>query len=128
MKQNQSITTIILALIAGLVGGIISCWFFVGAPVFATNSGDNPGFVTTERLQIVDENGAVRATIGIALDGAVRLSMLDENYVPRITMKAGKDAGSISLWDENGSLQVRLKTPASKLMFYDDNKIFWSAP
>jgi len=121
--------TIALALFAGLVGGMISCEFFTGQTVFAEKAMDTFTHVTAERLQIVDENGTVRATLGVGLDGGVRFSMLDENHVPRITMKAAKDTGSLSLWDGEGSLRIQLKAPFSSLTFYEDsNKTVWSAP
>ena len=98
MRQKQNMLTIALALFAGLVGGMISCEFFTGQTVFAEKAMDTFTHVTAEWLQIVDENGTVRATLGVGLDGGVRFSMLDENHVPRITMKAAKDTGSLSLW------------------------------
>ena len=121
--------TTALALVAGLVGGMLSCWFFMGQNVFAEKAVETLSLVTAERLQIVDEKGAVRATLGVGLDGGVRFSMLDENHVPRITMKAATDAGSLSLWDGKGSLRVQLTAPVSTLTFFeDDNKTIWSAP
>lgn len=57
MKQKQSMTTIILSLIAGLVGGMISCWFFIGQAVFAEKKVTHEKVVRAERFEVVDELG-----------------------------------------------------------------------
>ena len=97
MTQRHNILTTALALVAGLVGGMLSCWFFMGQNVFAEKAVETLSLVTAERLQIVDEKGAVRATLGVGLDGGVRFSMLDENHVPRITMKAATDGNVLAV-------------------------------
>jgi hypothetical protein len=121
--------TLILALIAGLLGGVVSSRFLSEQHAFAERTPHQQGFVITEGVMVLDPAGRLRATLGPSGDGGVVLSMLDSNGVPRLTAKASDKVTSLSLWDENGTLRTRLKAPESSLVFFSENGLpAWSSP
>ena len=128
-NRKQQSVTIVLALLAGLLGGVIASQFFSGLRAFAEMESISHGSVITEGLLLLDGTGRLRATLGPSGDGGVALSMLDSKGVPRLTAKASDNTTSLSLWDANGTLQARLKAPASSLVLYGENgRAIWSAP
>jgi hypothetical protein len=127
-RKHQKIT-VILALIAGLLGGAISSHLLSGLTAFGGTDPVSQGSVTTEGILLVDSAGRLRATLGPSGDGGVALSMMDSKGIPRLTAKASEKTASLSLWDENGALQARLKAPNSSLVFYEkDGRALWTAP
>jgi hypothetical protein len=54
MSKKQNTLILVLALIAGLVGGVVSSWFLMGQPVFAERI---PRVIKAHAFQVVDEKG-----------------------------------------------------------------------
>ena len=127
--RKPQFLTLVLALIAGFLGGIVSTQFFTGLPAFAEKAHHHPSALISGGLMVVDSSGKLRATLGPSGDGGVVLSMLDEAGVPRLTAKGADNTASLSLWDAEGRLRARLSTPPSSLVFFgEDAKPTWAAP
>jgi len=71
MDKKQYTLTVTLAVVAGLVGGVVSSWLFVGTPVFAQKT-EVAWVIKANRFTVVDEDGKERAALTL-LAGEPRL-------------------------------------------------------
>ena len=80
MNRKQFIFTLLLALLSGLMGGVLSVWFLMPQSVLAqsTNQDIAVGKITARSITLLDENGNTR--ISIFPGGIV---MLDPQRNPR---------------------------------------------
>ena len=62
MSRKQHSLTVVLALIAGLVGGVISSEFFMGRLVYAEKKPTQEKVVRAEKFELVDKNNKVVAS------------------------------------------------------------------
>ncbi len=86
MSKRQYGLHIGLALIAGLIGGIISSQFFIGEPVFAKKR-----VIKAQEFQVVDNKGKIRAKLGLTFKGDSYLQYFDMNSKGRIILGLDKD-------------------------------------
>src|SRR5712692_3127384 len=77
MSKKQYGLVLVVAMVAGLVGGVVSSWFLGGTPVFALKAPQPAKILQAERFQVVDRNGNIRAELGMMLDGTVSLLLAD---------------------------------------------------
>jgi hypothetical protein len=63
MGSKKQTVTVVMALIAGLVGGVVSSWFFVGQTVFAEKKALQQKVVRAEEFMLVDEDGTCLAKL-----------------------------------------------------------------
>src|SRR3989442_7501235 len=82
MGKKQYLLTVVLAVVAGFVGGVGSSWFLMGAPVFAQKTPESAKVIQAEKFEVVDKDGKVRARlnssgVGIAdQDGKLRVTLM----------------------------------------------------
>jgi len=65
MNRREYWLMVVLALIAGLVGGAVSSMFFIGEPVFAQKTPQHPKVITAEEFRLLDKDGYLLARLGI---------------------------------------------------------------
>ena len=108
MDKKQYIMTVVLAVVAGLVGGVVSSWLFLGAPVFAQKTPQVAEVIRAERFWVVDQDEKLRAALSLVA-GEPSLFLYDKNGKrhARLGMVAGEPR--LRLWNKNG-------------------KVIWSAP
>jgi hypothetical protein len=116
MSKKQYRLTLAMALIAGLVGGVVTSWFLIGIPVLAQKLLEHPQIIRAESFQVVDKNGKIRAVLGMGSNGEPSLSLADENEHVRtvvglsalgIAHANGESSISLNLWpDGNPSLTL----------------------
>ena len=135
MNRKQFIFTLLLALLSGLMGGVLSIWFLMPHSVLAQD--EPPKVIEAQEFRVVDEEGNMRARLRVSGTNMVSLIMHDVNKVPRVTLaiREGKamlvlnhkeaevarlyDAGpSVQLWDADGNIRAvlgiaELKDPES---------------
>jgi len=108
---------LILALVAGLVGGVVSSQFLMGQNAFAKKKAKPPEVIKAQRILIVDENGVERASFGLAdpttkpigLPKSLHLSMKDENEVIRLQASVALDGmPQFQLIDKNKNPRIML--------------------
>lgn len=81
MNKKQHTLTVVLALVAGLVGGIISSQLLIDQPVYAEKKPAHEKLVRTEKLEIVDEEGKVYARLKQEGGMAFMRLQSDKNFV-----------------------------------------------
>ena len=116
MNRKHQGTTVILALIAGLAGGMISSAFLSGEAVFADKQPGHQTAVRAELFELVDEEGNLRGSLG-ERDGSVVLRLVGKRssflnaFLGRraATVEFGTYAkGKIDMRVDGNGLQVRL--------------------
>src|SRR2546426_7622173 len=86
MGKKQYLLTVVLAVVAGFVGGVGSSWFLMGAPVFAQKTPESAKVIQAEKFEVVDKDGKVRAWFGIEDDREPRLMLYAEDSKNRSTL------------------------------------------
>jgi len=71
MNRKQHTLTIVLSLVAGLVGGVVSTQLFMGQPVFAEKKPTHQKVLRAERFELVDKEGFVWGKLEQMADGGV---------------------------------------------------------
>jgi hypothetical protein len=129
MNKKQYSMTVALALIAGLVGGVVSSQFFVGQPVWAEKKSSHEEVLRAERLELVDKDGTLRGIFGI-IGYDPSLMLVDKDGCFRCVLTTAPDGASLFLRGKDCKDLVTLSgriDPA--LRFYDERgNVVWKAP
>ena len=126
MSRKESGLMLVLALIAGLVGGAISGRFIVGDPVNAQETPKRAKIIEAELVQatgfqVIDKNGTPRAHLGTRPDGSKTSLMIGYEKGQPIAMISTLPDGSVSVgiagpdgrnsmlsWDVGGRMGLTL--------------------
>jgi hypothetical protein len=102
MSKKQYSLLVIMAVVAGLAGGVVSSQFVSGQTVFAEKETKPQKVVEAEELRLVDKKGEIHATFKVNNEtGTAELRLVDS-----------KDGGSLSLmpglvWLQNRENTIR---------------------
>jgi hypothetical protein len=145
MNKKQYSLMLVLALVAGLVGGVVSSQFFVGQPAFAMIE---KSFIA-QNFMLKDEKGRIRGIWTIEQDGTARLKMesdtgtivlLTNNEGSSVTVTGSQGLTTITTTNDGTGLEVYDKTltgrvgigldstGASAALLAKDGKVIWQAP
>ena len=103
-RRNRWLLGAILVLLGGLVAaGVFKTMI---TPVQAQGAGTVKE-VRARKILIEDENGKMRAWLGVNNDGPA-LSLWDEKGTPRAWLTVGHYGPRLSLWDEKGKTRAKL--------------------
>ena len=107
MDKRQYMLTVALAVVAGLVGGVVSSWLFMGAPVVTQKTPQVAEVVGAERFEVVDKDGKLRAALWLD-NGEPNLVLADKTG--KIRAKLSLADGKPALWlaDKNGKPRAGL--------------------
>lgn len=83
MHRRDYYVALVLAMLAGFIGGCMSGRLVSPEPVVAQEAPRRARFVDAEMFRIFDQNGTLRAAFGTAPDGSVGLVMVSKDGVPR---------------------------------------------
>ncbi len=109
MNRKQYVLIVALSVVAGLVGGVVSSWFFVGTPVFAQKTPQVAEVIRAKRFEVVDKKGQPRAALSVTEAGEPSLRLRDKKGQIRATLYLPDTGGpSFSLGDKNGQLRAGL--------------------
>lgn len=103
MTRKESVCMAVMALMAGLVGGVLSGLAIRGEPVIAQESSSPVKVLSAEEVRIVGKDGKVRTVIGGQADGAAYITFYDGKGTVRAEM--GMNAAGVSelaLYDQAG--------------------------
>ena len=149
MKSRQTVLTVAAALVAGLVGGVVSSWFLMGASVSAEPAPQPAQLLRAERVEIVDKDRKVRAVFGMGDDGEPTLRLFDkegngntmllplalalvgQEGKPRLVLRLHNGEPYLGLLDKDQKLRaiLGLNNGEPTLRLADtDRKVIWKAP
>lgn len=103
MGKKQSLLTIVLAVVAGFIGGGVSSWILTGRAVFAQPTPEQAKVIRAERFEVVDKDGKVRAGLGLA-DGGPGLRLYDKDEKPRAVLGLFQGEPYLRLYGEDGKV------------------------
>ena len=129
MNKIQSISTIVLALIAGLIGGVFGAKLFMAQPQEQMTLTSLTLKSQTKEVQpaiaMTDQTGTLRVFISLDSDGEPSLVLSDKNGRNRTVL------GTISVQNEGflGATESIVKRPASSLVLMNkEGSIVWQTP
>jgi len=129
MNKILSISTIVLALIAGLIGGVLGAKLFMAQPQEQMTLTSLTLKSQTKEVQpaiaMTDQNGTLRFFVSLDSDGEPNLVLSDKNGKSRAVL------GTISVPNEGffGATDSIVKRPASSLVLMDkEGRIVWQTP
>jgi len=122
MNKRQYAVVLTLAVVAGLLGGVVSNQFFMGTPVF-TQKTEVAEVIRAKSFEVVDEDGQARAVLTL-VNGEPGLWLTDQNEKRRAVLGLLKN-GEPGLWlydqNEKRRAQLRLLDGEPRLQLYDQN-------
>jgi hypothetical protein len=127
MNGKQYALIVVLAIVAGLIGGAVASWTFVGQPVFAQNQPQDKKVITAEQFRVVDKNGNKRAVLGVRSDGSTYLTLYEIKNKERISLGVmAKGYPILTFKDADEKYRIALAHEdgvGSNFLFADENSI-----
>jgi len=120
MKRKE----LLMAVMAGFLGGALSGPFFQAIPAFASDL-TRGRVLSVEKLLITDNNGTARVGLGVTDDGRVTMAISDQKGQVRIGFGILADGNpSLDFYDANNKARmvVGLKDQAPYLVFNDKDE------
>lgn len=124
MSTKQYGLTLALAMIAGMVGGVVSSWFFIGRLMVAQKIPQQAKVLRAERFELVDQSGKVRAVLdtggraptGESITMIESMTGIAPEPALRLYDRDGNVRGVFGLWlDEDPVLEYRGKDGKSRV-------------
>jgi len=116
MNRKQFIFTLLLALLSGLMGGVLSIWFLLPPSVLA--QGEPQKVITAQEFRVVDEDGQVKVLINVLPDGSPSLilfgespalALVDQNLESRLMIGIFADQKpGLVIYDKSGNSRAEL--------------------
>src|SRR5262249_2957374 len=98
MNKRQYGMLVMVALVAGLIGGIGASWVLTSRLVYAQPA----KIIQAERVEIVDKEGKVQAILGSQEDAGPILALGDEDGKTRAALMVEYGNPSLKLYDQHG--------------------------
>jgi hypothetical protein len=100
---------LVAAIMAGLVGGMVSVWLFDKGVAFARKGSKEKQVVTAEDFHLVDGSGRLRGALFVSAKGEPGFALFDKEGKDRILLMLNADgSAAIELHDEAGESRARL--------------------
>lgn len=107
--SRRDVLMVLVALVAGLVGGAASSWFLMGSLVFAQKAPQSEKVLQAERFEVIDQAEKVRAKFGMLPDGTPLLMLLDQTEKSRVELSMETDGSPhLALYDRGGNNFIAL--------------------
>lgn len=114
MSTRQHSFMTVLALIAGLVGGLLSSQFFEGHTAFAEKESKPGKIVQASEFRLVDEKDLVRASFGLSGGGpGIILYGKSGKFRALLSLTTSHESPVLSLADEDGDHRVTVAVKAN---------------
>lgn len=123
MEKGHYGLILVVALIAGFVGGFISHQLFMDRPAFAEKQPMHQKVVRGEQFDLVDRSGKIRGSWNVSKDGDPMLILFDNTGTPRFTLTVAREGACLSLNNKGGVPCANLLETkfGSVLRFFDEN-------
>lgn len=123
MSRKQHTLTVVLSLIAGLVGGMVSSQFFMGQPVYAEKKPTQEKVVRAEKFELVDKNNKVVARMRHE-KRTTFWEMLSENGNTSFSVSSGHDMVTLDLGNKDITGTISLVvTPVFTSLYLDNTNM-----
>lgn len=100
MDKKQYVLTLLVAVIAGLVGGVVSSQLFVGVPAFAQKTPQQAKVIQAEKFELVDRGGKIRGALGVTPEDKVVLILFDKSEKGGILLSVVNGSPSLIVYDK----------------------------
>jgi len=122
MGKKDLLTVVVLAMVAGFAGGVVSSWIFASRLVFAQQTSEQTKkIISAQGFYLVDEDGRIRATFGFI--GANPELEIYEKAVPASGGGLRLGASFLDLRDQDGnSAQLHVSGEQAVLGLTKDGK------
>lgn len=109
MSHRQPVVMLaLLALVAGLAGGVLSSRFLQGEIAWAERTGPQK-VIQAEKFEVLGKNGKPQAWLTVAEDGSPRLVLFDKDGTGRAVVTVfGDGSPGFALFDKNGTTRAWL--------------------
>jgi hypothetical protein len=110
MTKKQYSLMLVLALVAGLVGGVVSSQFLLGQPALAEKRAESKRIIEAEEFRLIDREGKHRITLKMEglRETIPKLKFFDSDGKKTISLSGGSWP-SMALWDESGSPRITIQ-------------------
>ncbi len=124
MSRKQYISLVVLALAAGLAGGIVSSWFFSNQLVFAREATEKAAEISPElrvimarEITLLGLDRKPRIKLAVDQNGEPGLHYYDEKGRYRAGFSVGQGTPALTMRDKSG---LRLQIGLTRLMSTED--------
>ena len=143
MNTKRDVLMVGVALVAGLVGGMVSSWVLTGRPVSAQPTPKQAKVIRAESFEVVDKDGKVRAMFGMGEVGEPVLGLLDKDSEPHAELGLVQGEPTLRFADKDGKSRatfgyielknqrtgsVEKRSASSLVLFGEDGEVIWQAP
>ena len=132
MNKKQYSFMLVLALVAGLVGGVVSSKFLMGQLAFAEKKSNPMKVVESEEFRLVDKNGKTRAFLGFSHSPThrrqPRLELHGKAGVPLAILGVSSHMTEQERMEGERSLRHPRRPIFSLVLFNENGKVIWRAP
>jgi hypothetical protein len=108
MTRKETLLTLGVAAMAGLIGGSVSTMVMTPGAAKA----DPEKVVTAQKFELVDADGKERGSFAVSGDGMASLTELSKSGDPRAVLGAGADGLTALSLAHHGNLRAQLKVAA----------------
>ena len=111
MDRKEHILMLLLAMIAGVIGGAVSSWIFMDQTAFAQKTSQISKVIKAEAFHLIDKDGSLRAalSLGAHVPHEPGLVFFDKNATHRIKLTLIPDGSPLlSLHDRTGGTRILL--------------------
>ena len=127
MNKKQYSLMLVLALVAGLVGGVVSSQFLMGQPAFAEKKAKPQKAIEAEEFRLVDKNGKTRAFLGIN-KGQPRFELHGKRGFPLAVLGLSALMTEQERMEGERSLKHPRRPKVSLVLRNERGKVIWRAP
>jgi hypothetical protein len=124
MSRKQYISLAVLALVAGLAGGMVSSWFINSQPVFAREATEKATEISPElrvimarEINLLGLDRKPRIKLAVDQNGEPGLHYYDEDGLYRAGFSVGQGTPALTMRDKSG---LRLQIGLTRLMSTED--------
>ena len=127
MNKKQYSLMLVLALVTGLVGGVVSSQFLVGQAAFASKKEKPRKVIEAQEFRLVDKDGKTRAFLGINR-GQPRFELHGKRGFPLAVLGLSSSMTEQERMEGERSLKHPRRPIVSLVLLNEKGKVIWRAP
>ena len=132
MSKKHYTLMLVLALVAGLVGGVVSSQFLGSQPAFAKKYPFSKKVIEAEEFRLVDKDGKTRAFLGFGHSpinkGQPRFELHGKEGFPLAVLGVSSHMTEQERMEGERSLRHPRRPIFSLVLFNEKGRVIWRAP